>query len=373
MNVHIKEFNMTQLNMEVICKQLLKHSVYNAVFILDTQGIISGISQGVQSIYGYTHDDLHGKYFDVLFTEEARRQHKPEIELERVLQQGTAADYNYIVHKDGRQVWTEGESILITDLWGDSFIIKNIHSLEKQKELENNLREQNKKLTRINNDLDTFVYTASHDLKNPVNNIESLVSIVESELQRGASAESVEAVIGHIHTALDRFKTTLNELTVISKIDAPADKEPYIHFDTVLEEVLFDLQPLVQRSDAVLYTDFVAAPGLYFSRKNLRSILFNLLSNALKYKSPDKRPEICIESKTAHGYVLLSVKDNGMGIEKTQHKKVFEFFKRVHTHVEGSGVGMGIVKKIMDNADGKITLESTPGEGSVFTVHFKQG
>jgi PAS domain S-box-containing protein len=373
MNIPVKEFNVTQLNMEVICKQLLKNSIHNAVFILDTNGVIAGISRGVESIYGYSQEDLCGKYFDILFTKGACRRQKPELELSAVLQQGTVSDYNYILHKDGRKIWTEGESILITDVWGDSFIIKNVHALENQKKLQRELLEQNKKLRRLNNDLDTFVYTASHDLKNPVRNIESLVSIVESELQQGASPDSVEPVIAHIHSALDRFKATLNELTVISRIDAPTDeKEPYVRFDVLLEEVLYDLNDLIERSDAILYTDFDAAPGLHFSRKNLRSILFNLLSNALKYKSGDRRPEIRIESTEANGYVLLSVEDNGMGIEKSQHKKVFEFFRRIHTHVEGSGVGMGIVKKIMDNADGKITLKSTPDVGSVFTMHFRK-
>lgn len=368
-----KEFNLTQLNTEIICKQLLRHSRYNAVFIMDTQGTIMGISEGAEAHYGYTHADVYGKYFDFLFTEEARRQQKPELELAKVLQQGTAADYNDIVHKDGHHVWTEGESVLITDVWGDSFIIKNVHSLDKHKEVQQNLQQQNEKLLRINNDLDTFVYTASHDLKNPVNNIESLVSIVESELQRGASPDAVEPVINLIHDALDRFKTTLNELTVISKIDAHSDtNETYIPFDMLLEEVTYDLKDLVDHTGASIHTDFDAASGVQFSKKNLRSILYNLLSNALKYRSPERKPEIHIESKTIEGYVLLSVRDNGMGIEPTQHNKVFEFFKRLHTHVEGTGVGMGIVKKIMDNAEGKVTLDSTLGEGSVFTVHFKQ-
>ncbi len=376
MNTNVKEFkefSVTQLNTELICKQLLKHSRHNAVFILDTEGIIKGISEGAASSYGYTHNDVSGKYFDLLFTEEDRKQQKPELELAKVLQYGTSTDYNNIVHKDGHQIWTEGESLLITDVWGDSFIIKNVHSLDTQKQIQRNLEQQNEKLLRINNDLDTFVYTASHDLKNPVNNIESLVSIMQYELQRGAPPEAVEPVISRITEALDRFKTTLNELTVISRIDAPTQAdETYVSFDSVVEEVLYDVKDLIQSTDAFIHTEFNAAPGVHFSKKNVRSIVFNLLSNALKYKSPDRKPEIHIDSNIVNGYILLSVRDNGIGIEPAKHKKVFEFFKRLHTHVEGTGVGMGIVKKIMDNADGKVTLESTPGKGSVFTIHFKQ-
>ena len=136
--------------------------------------------------------------------------------------------------------------------------------------------------------------------------------------------------------------------------------------------VIYDVQDIVNRTDASVQADFSGAPGVNFSKKNLRSILFNLLSNALKYRSQHRKPEIRIYSTTVNGYVTLAVHDNGIGIEPEDHERVFEFFERAHTHVDGTGVGMGIVKKIMDNTEGKITLESIPGKGSVFTVYFKQ-
>ena len=371
--MNVEGFNECNLNAAVICKQLLKHSIYNAVFVLNTDGYIMGISKGVKSSYGYAEEDVCGKYFDLLFKEEDRLKHKPEIEIATVLQHGTASDYNDIVHKDGRFIWTEGEAVLINDAEGHTFIIKNVHSLEKQKNLERDLKDRNEKLMRVNNDLDTFVYTASHDLKNPVTNIESLISIVKDELKQGATATSMEPVISLITEALKRFKTTLNELTVIGTIDPKTNAdEPYIDFDALLQEVMYDVQDTVNRTDASVQADFSAAPGVHFSKKNLRSVLFNLLSNALKYRSQGRLPKIRIYSTTENEYVLLTVSDNGIGIDTANHKQVFEFFKRAHTHVEGTGVGMGIVKKIMDNAEGKITLDSTPGEGSTFTVYFKQ-
>lgn len=361
----------SRLDTETICKYLLKNSLYNAVFILDTEGIIRGVSKGVEASYGYTEEDVYGQYFGLLFTDNCRLQQKPEIEIATVLQYGNASDYNDIVHKDGRHIWTEGESVLIKNAEGYTFIIKNVHSLERQKNLENYLKERNEKLFRINNDLDTFVHAASHDLKNPVNNIESLIEIVKSELRKGASAADMEPAISRITLAVQRFKNTLHDLSTIGSVDSSNDV-PYLLFGTVLQEVMFDLNTPIETTNASIHVDFSGCLGIHFSKKNLRSIIYNLVSNALKYKSDDRSLEIDIQTRTENGYSILVVKDNGVGIDSTQHEKIFEFFKRAHTHVEGSGIGLGIVKKIMDNAEGKILLESNPDIGSVFTLYFNE-
>ena len=107
-----------------------------------------------------------------------------------------------------------------------------------------------------------------------------------------------------------------------------------------------------------------------FSRKNLRSVLYNLLSNALKYRSPQRELVVQITCTRQTNYQVLSVQDNGMGLTSKQQEKLFGLFKRMHTHVEGSGIGLYMVKKIMENAGGKIEVESQLDVGSVFRVYF---
>src|SRR5690606_20645069 len=112
---------------------------------------------------------------------------------------------------------------------------------------------------------------------------------------------------------------------------------------------------------------------IMFSRKKLKSIVYNLLSNAIKYRAPKRRPLIRISSEKIPGYTLLSVRDNGLGFGEKAGANIFSMFKRLHTHVEGSGIGLYIVKKIIDDAGGKIEVESKVDEGTTFKVFFKDG
>jgi signal transduction histidine kinase len=127
---------------------------------------------------------------------------------------------------------------------------------------------------------------------------------------------------------------------------------------------------LIKDTNAHIQTDF-QVPYIRFARKNIRSIFYNLLTNALKYRSPDRRAEIFVQSQQQNSYIVLSFTDNGLGIPADQLGKIFLMFKRVHTHVEGSGIGLYIVKRIIESSGGTIEVTSQPGAGTTFTLFFK--
>jgi signal transduction histidine kinase len=110
---------------------------------------------------------------------------------------------------------------------------------------------------------------------------------------------------------------------------------------------------------------------MYFPRKNIRSILQNLISNAIKYRSPDRDPIIKIRTEKINDYILLQISDNGMGIKEEDKFKVLEMYHRLHGNIEGTGVGLGIVGKIVNNNGGKIEIESELGKGSTFRIYLK--
>jgi signal transduction histidine kinase len=132
---------------------------------------------------------------------------------------------------------------------------------------------------------------------------------------------------------------------------------------------MLDLELMIRSAGAEITKDVAECPQVRFSEKNLRSVVYNLVSNALKYRSLDRVPLVRITCRTMAGYHVLTVSDNGLGMEEGRMGQLFTMFKRFHDHVEGSGIGLYMVKKIIDNAGGKIEVESRSGEGSTFRVY----
>ena len=279
------------------------------------------------------------------------------------------------VHKDGSFYPVLCSASAIRDNDTLTGLILEVQDISGQKEAEKVLETKNAQLVRINNDLDNFIYTASHDLKAPIHNIEGLVNVLQNNLgPEHQENPKIKVVMGMMHQSVEKFKSAIKDLTEVAKVGSSKEEEvSEVYFQEILEEVMVNIKSQIEEADASVSADFTKAPAIRFARKNLRSILYNLLSNAIKYRSPQRQAEVSIRTETSGGeYVLLTVQDNGLGIKEADKQKVFTMFKRLHQHVEGTGVGMSIVKRIIENHGGKIELESEPGKGSVFKVYFKQ-
>jgi PAS domain S-box-containing protein len=228
-------------------------------------------------------------------------------------------------------------------------------------------------LARTNNDLDNFIYTASHDLKAPVSNIEGLVSALEQTLAETKSQPAdTEILVEMIKSSLKRFQRTIRYLTEISKIQKNIQEDiSEIKINEVINDVLSDTSELIRKSNAEITVTLSDCGTIRFSLTNLRSIIYNLLTNAIKYSSPDRKPIIDIRCRSENNFFILEVEDNGLGLREDQKEKVFGMFKRAHSHVEGTGVGLYLVKRIIDNSGGRIELDSKEGKGSIFRVFLK--
>jgi PAS domain S-box-containing protein len=233
------------------------------------------------------------------------------------------------------------------------------------------LGETNLQLTRTNVDLDNFIYTASHDLKAPITNIEGLLLALQGELPRANQMGEVPYILGLMQDSVDRFKRTIEHLTEVSKLQKEHGQGATpVRLAEVVENVCLDLAPLIQETGAQLIVDVPVFTTLTFSEKNLRSVVYNLLSNALKYRHPDRVPQVRLLSRTQGHHLVLEVQDNGLGLDLAREHELFTMFQRYHTHVEGSGIGLYMVKKIVENAGGRIEVESRLGHGSTFFVYF---
>ncbi|RDC63124.1 sensor histidine kinase [Adhaeribacter pallidiroseus] len=232
------------------------------------------------------------------------------------------------------------------------------------------LEELNAHLARVNADLDTFVYTASHDLKSPILNIEGLVTSLEEEL----GAESTVAMdLAHIKKSIQRFKQTVEDLTAVSRIQKSSEREAtLIDMNDLLEEIKQLLEREIIATGANIELNAASGTKFRYPKRDIISIFYNLVSNAIKYHSPFRQPHIQITIRLENGEFHLVVQDNGLGIPVANRERIFQLFKRMHTHVVGSGVGLYIVKKITENNGGQIQVESEEGMGSVFTIRLPE-
>ncbi|MFP4342443.1 MAG: PAS domain-containing protein [Cyclobacteriaceae bacterium] len=236
------------------------------------------------------------------------------------------------------------------------------------------LRMTNEKLRRVNTDLDNFVYTASHDLKAPITNLYGLMEMLNRELSQASELPSqTQRILEMMDLSVDRFMKTIADMTDISRLQKQGDLPmEEVLLAQVVNDVRMDLAMAIEQSEAILDINLDLCGTVRFAPKNLRSIIYNLLSNAIKYRDPERKPIIRLRCEPTEGFQVLSVSDNGLGINLNQSNRLFGMFQRLHAHVEGTGVGLYIVKKMLENAGGKIEVESEVGVGTTFKVFFKR-
>jgi PAS domain S-box-containing protein len=243
-------------------------------------------------------------------------------------------------------------------------------SRDEAQDLAKELADSNQQLTRTNVDLDNFIYTASHDLKAPISNIEGLLYLLQEELPVDvAQNHGVGPILVRMLDSVERFKRTIEHLTEVSKLQK--ENEPataLVNLAAVVEEVRQDLRPQLAAANARLVINVSVLPPVQFAEKNLRSIVYNLLSNAVKYRHPDRTPHIDVLAHVRPGHTVLEVHDNGLGLDPAYVPRLFTMFQRFHDHVEGTGIGLYMVKRMVENAGGRIEVHSQLGAGTTFFV-----
>jgi len=224
------------------------------------------------------------------------------------------------------------------------------------------------KLSRINSDQGNFIYSASHDLKSPLANISALIGLLKEEID--PEDNNAKELTELIDVSIAKLKEMVNELSVISRVDDKIEEDEIINVENLFEEVKFSIKDKLKEANLKISLDF-QVPEIHFSKKNFRSIIFNLLSNAVKYRSPERGLELTVKTQESNDFIVFSIKDNGLGLDPKNINDIFLKYNRRHNHVEGSGIGLYLVDKIISNAGGKIEVESKLGKGSVFKVYFK--
>ncbi|OGX91780.1 sensor histidine kinase [Hymenobacter coccineus] len=233
------------------------------------------------------------------------------------------------------------------------------------------LEEQNQRLTRANQDFDNFVYAASHDLKQPINNMAGIFE----ELVRTAHFRDPEAgqLTAYFDRALTQIYGTIDDLTAVVQLQRPqpAPAEA-VELAPLVQGIVHSVQNQVTRLRADIALDVARCPTVLYVRAHLQSLLFNLLSNALKYAAPGRPPRITVRAvpDAETDRPVLTVQDNGLGIDLDRFgPQLFQQFARFHAHVDGTGMGLYLVNRIVESHGGRLEVASVVDAGTTFTLY----
>lgn len=230
------------------------------------------------------------------------------------------------------------------------------------------LAQRNIELVETNKRLDHFIYASSHDLKAPINNMQGLLGIMQSSEEDTAKKD----LLSKMRFSLDSLGHTITDIENLMKADrlGHGDAE-HVRFEEVYQKIMTENEMNFQLPVITFYTNF-ACEGIHYPPLALKSVMQNLLSNAVKYRASDRPAEVRINTSKIENGVLLEVSDNGIGMDLGKHgSKLFGMFKRLHSHVPGSGLGLYAVKQVVEKNGGKIEVKSEVNVGSAFFVTFK--
>ena len=230
-------------------------------------------------------------------------------------------------------------------------------------------KETKEKLQTSIQELEQFAYVATHDLRSPIVNLQSLIDIFYAQ---GFVTEENSKITEKIKDCTEEIHMTLHDLIAVVTAQKKLDETiRLVNFQEIFDQIHKGIEEQIISTKATLYTNFEKAPEIHYIPSHLRSIFQNLLTNSIKYRSPYRNPEIFIETSKTNEFICLSVKDNGTGIDMEKKDKVFGLFKRLNEKEEGKGIGLFLTKSQVESQGGKIDLKSELDSGSIFYVYLK--
>ncbi len=297
-------------------------------------------------------------------------------------------ELNQNIEAQNEEIKSQSEELLLSQ---ESLMEANVEIERQKKELQNrnnsleeslgqknlDLLQTNQQLIKQNSELQQFSFTVSHNLRSPLASMKGLIHIH----QMAQTNEERAHIIRLFEESTGSLETIIQDLGKI--IDIRHDNFTAFEKVTLQTEVDLILQSLntfIISNEVSVLTDFTS-PELVSIKAYINSILFNLITNAVKYRSPGRKPVVKISSRSSNEYVVLEVSDNGLGIDLPKHQNdLFKLYKRFHSHTPGKGLGLFIVKQQIEKLNARIEVESEPEQGTTFRIfhqknpdHLKMG
>ncbi|HVT91156.1 MAG TPA: PAS domain S-box protein [Tepidisphaeraceae bacterium] len=347
-------------------KAAILDTAVDAIITIDTKGTIESFNPAAQKMFGYAPTEVIGRNVRILMPQPYRDEHDRYIAqyLETGIEKIIGIGREVIgLRKDGSQFPMDLAVSEVSLGHGVAFagIVRDI---TERKRSEESLVRQAEELTRSNIELERFAYVASHDLQEPVRTVMSFSQLLEKRLGNTLEPQSKE-FLDFITDGVIRMHHLINDLLAYSRVNSQGAAFISTNCTELVSKILKNLQASIESQHAQIEVE--PLPTILADSTQLGQLFQNLLANALKFHGPQP-PEIRIGVKEIADGWLFHIKDNGIGIAKEYHDRIFVIFQRLHTIEEygGTGIGLAICKKIVERHGGRIWVDSSVGSGSTF-------
>ena len=360
----------------------------DATFVIDQENKVIAWNQAMEEMTGIQKQDMLGKgyyAYSVPFYGEPRpilidliEKHDEKIESkyrQLIRRENSINAESYapsLFNGKGAYVW--GTASLLYDSGGQLVgSIESIRDITERKlaeeaihiardELELRVKERTAELQSKNAEMERFVYTVSHDLRSPLVTIQGFNGFLKGDIEKGDN-EKVKTDLRMIEQAVTKMDRLLSETLELSRIGRVANPPEDVPFEEIVQEALLQISPRIKTAgiDVLVAKDL---PVVRVDKMRIVEAMVNLIENSIKYRGEQQHPRIDIGYRTEAEKTVFYVRDSGMGIDLSQHEKVFELFYKVNKKSEGTGAGLAIVKRIIEVHGGRIWIESELGKGT---------
>lgn len=342
--------------------------------VIDRNQHISMLNKKGLEILGMTHEEeVIGKNAFDYFASKAERD--ALIEGFKKVMNGEAELVEYyerrVVSKSGEERIVGWHNSLLEDMSGRIIgVLSSGDDVTEKKFREKALKETVIKLEKSNEQLEGFAYMATHDLRAPVANLMALLSLYNKE---NPEDEENKFIFQKFEESVKILNNTLSDLIDIVAVNKNKfDEKVDINIEETLKDVMESVKEDINKSGIDVNYDFSKCNEVSYPASQFRSILINMLTNAIKYRSPERKSMMKISSSIENGFIRLDFEDNGLGLDlKKYGGKLFQMNKRFHAGTEGKGVGLFIIKSQVEAMGGKVLVQSEPGKGTTFSVFIK--
>ncbi|MCK8490723.1 ATP-binding protein [Spirosoma sp. RP8] len=337
----------------------------HAIILLDKEGNVETWNKGAEKIKGYLAGEIIGKNFRTFYSDTDRQLDLPTRLLNEASTTGSACHEGWRIRKDGSRFWGDITITAVHDESGEvTGFAKITRDLTERTQSERTIKKHLQELETRNKELEQFVYIASHDLQEPLLNVNNFVELLQHEYAPQLD-ETAAMYLDVINQSTERMRDLIKGLLDYARLG----KEKYlstVDCHQLVGTLVKDLATNIALSGAEIQC--ADLPTLAAYPVELRQLFQNLIGNAIKFRKLDTAPQISISAERADRFWKFAVRDNGIGINPAFKDKIFLIFRRLHGRdtYDGNGIGLAHCKKIVEMHGGEITVESKPGEGSTF-------